>query len=384
MYTSGQLNPYVEISRSRRNKQKMADFPQVNAPFSSIKIIGSGLIGTSIALGLAGRGIDIEMQDSDPRAQKLARDLVKSQKLVDPEIVLFAMPSSALPEALRSEMALNPGSKFIDIGSVKTKPLLDVSRSALSPSNFLATHPMAGREVGGAESARADLFQSRTWVYMPTDLQGGAVDPSLLAAGLWIIEALGATPVAMSAAEHDRAVALVSHLPQAVASLLAGQLISGEKNDLDLAGSGLRDTTRIAASKADLWDEILSSNAEQLLPLLISLQSDLGALVEALQNGRSVAAFIEKGNTGRAKIPGKHGGAAREYTYLPIVIEDKPGQLAALFNECASAKVNIEDLTIEHSPGQFTGLITLALSQSDAQILSDHLIGSGWNVHAPR
>jgi prephenate dehydrogenase len=210
------------------------------------------------------------------------------------------------------------------------------------------------------------------------------VDPSLLAAGLWIIEALGATPVAMSAAEHDRAVALVSHLPQAVASLLAGQLILGEKNDLDLAGSGLRDTTRIAASKADLWDEILSSNAEQLLPLLISLQSDLGALVEALQNGRSVAAFIEKGNTGRAKIPGKHGGAAREYTYLPVVIEDKPGQLAALFNECASAKVNIEDLTIEHSPGQFTGLITLALSQSDAQILSDHLIGSGWNVHAPR
>jgi prephenate dehydrogenase len=243
---------------------------------------------------------------------------------------------------------------------------------------------MAGREVGGAESARADLFQSRTWVYVPANLQGGPVDPSLLAAGLWIIETLGATPVAMSAAEHDRAVALVSHLPQAVASLLAGQLISGEKNDLDLAGSGLRDTTRIAASKADLWDEILSSNAEQLLPLLISLQSDLGALVEALQNGRSVAAFIERGNTGRAKIPGKHGGAAREYTYLPVVIEDKPGRLAALFNECASAKVNIEDLTIEHSPGQFTGLITLALSQSDAQILSDHLIGSGWNVHAPR
>jgi len=219
---------------------------------------------------------------------------------------------------------------------------------------------------------------------MPADLQGGPVDSSLLAAGLWIIEALGATPIAMTAVEHDRAVALVSHLPQAVASLLAGQLISGEKNDLDLAGSGLRDTTRIAASKADLWDEILSSNAEQLLPLLISLQSDLGALVEALQNGRSVAPFIEKGNTGRAKIPGKHGGAAREYTYLPVVIEDKPGQLAALFNECASAKVNIEDLTIEHSPGQFTGLITLALSQSDAQILSDHLIGSGWNVHAPR
>jgi prephenate dehydrogenase len=97
-----------------------------------------------------------------------------------------------------------------------------------------------------------------------------------------------------------------------------------------------------------------------------------------------MASFIKKGNTGRALIPGKHGGVAREYTYLPVVIEDKPGQLAALFDECASAKVNIEDLTIEHSPGQFTGLITLSLSQSDAQILSDHLIRSGWKVHAPR
>lgn len=324
------------------------------------------------------------MEDTDPRAQKLAQDLVKSQKLVNPEIVLFALPSSALPEALRGELALNPGSKFIDIGSVKTKPLLDVSRSSLSPTKFLATHPMAGREVGGAESARADLFQSRTWVYMPADLQGSPVDPELLAAGLWIIEALGATPVAMDAAEHDRAVALVSHLPQVVSSLLAGQLATGDKSALDLAGAGLRDTTRIAASKADLWEEILASNAEQLLPLLISLQSDLGQLITALQEGRSVTPFIERGNAGRSLIPGKHGGVAREYTLLPVVIEDKPGQLAALFNECASAKVNIEDLTIEHSPGQFTGLITLALSKVDAQILSDHLIGSGWNVHAPR
>jgi len=117
---------------------------------------------------------------------------------------------------------------------------------------------------------------------------------------------------------------------------------------------------------------------------LISLQSDLGQLITALQEGRSVAPFIERGNAGRSLIPGKHGGVAREYTLLPVVIEDKPGQLAALFNECANAKVNIEDLTIEHSPGQFTGLITLALSKADAQILSDHLIGSGWNVHAPR
>jgi len=117
---------------------------------------------------------------------------------------------------------------------------------------------------------------------------------------------------------------------------------------------------------------------------LINLQSDLSALIAALQSGGSVSKFIEKGNQGRALIPGKHGGAAREYTYLPVVIEDKPGQLASLVSECAAANVNIEDLTIEHSPGQFTGLITLALSKSDAEVLSKHLIATGWNVHAPR
>ena len=362
----------------------MSDSLGSSAPFQRVRIVGSGLIGTSIGLALVSRGVEVDMRDIDPRAELLARDLVKSQELKDPELTIFALPSSSLSQALDSEFAINPGSKFIDIGSVKTKPLLDVSRSNIPSKNFLATHPMAGREVGGAESARADLFQSRTWVYIPNDLEGKPIDPELLGYGLWLISALGAVPVAMQAAEHDRAVALISHLPQIVSSLLAGQLLSGERSALELSGAGLRDTTRIAASNATLWDEILSSNAREIVPLLISLQNDLAALVEALNSNTSVSSFIEKGNQGRALIPGKHGGAAREYTYLPVVIEDKPGQLAALVSECAKANVNIEDLTIEHSPGQFTGLITLALSKNDADVLSAHLIGSGWNVHAPR
>ncbi len=362
----------------------MADFSGEKPPFKSVRIVGSGLIGTSIGLSLVARGIAVEMFDIDPRAQSLARDLVKSKELKDAELTILAIPSSALSGALERQLSINPESKFIDIGSVKTKPLLDISRSKVGKGNFLATHPMAGREVGGAESARADLFQSRTWVYIPADLAGDPVDPDLLESGLWLIKALGGVPVAMEANEHDRAVALVSHLPQAVASLLAGQLISGESSSLALAGAGLRDSTRIAASNPELWDEILTSNSLEVLPLLISLQSDLSALIEALKDGRPVTKFIEDGNQGRARIPGKHGGAAREYTYLPVVIEDKPGQLAALVGECAAVNVNIEDLSIEHSPGQFTGLITLALSANDAKVLSAHLIGSGWNVHAPR
>jgi prephenate dehydrogenase len=352
--------------------------------FASIKIIGSGLIGTSIGLALANKGVSVEMADIDPRAAKLANDLVACATVASPEVILYAGPSSGLKSCLESEFKMNKHLKFIDIGSVKTKSLLDISESTIPTRQFLATHPMAGREVGGAQSARGDLFQSRSWIYMPTDLEGTPVDPDLVAAGLWLIETLGASPVAMSADKHDRAVALVSHLPQVTASLLAAQLLNAESELLDLAGAGLRDTTRIAASSPALWDEILSSNSSELLPLLINLQSDLAAFIARLGASASVSDLIERGNQGRSKIPGKHGGAAREYALLPVVIEDKPGQLAALFDECASAEVNVEDLTIEHSPGQFTGLITLALSAKDAQTLQAHLTNSGWSVHAPR
>jgi prephenate dehydrogenase len=352
--------------------------------FSSIRIIGSGLIGTSIGLALAARGVQVEMLDLDQKAQKLAQDLIASEISGAPQVILFAIPPSALAETFEREFVLNPRSKFIDIASVKTKPQVEVSRISGGSSRFLATHPMAGREVGGAASARADLFEGRTWIFCPTFSDGVQVESDVLEAGLWLINSLGATPISMSASDHDSAVALVSHLPQIVASLLAAQLKTAKSEDLDLAGAGLRDTTRIAASDPELWQEIIASNAKEILPLLINLQNDLGSLINSLDDPAKVGSVITAGNEGRAKIPGKHGGKAREYTQLPVVIEDKPGQLAALFDECAKASVNVEDLTIEHSPGQFTGLITLALSASDATILQKHLEESGWNVHAPR
>jgi prephenate dehydrogenase len=238
---------------------------------------------------------------------------------------------------------------------------------------------MAGREVGGAESARADLFQGRPWII---DSQG--VDGDVVEKATALIELLGGHAIDLDSAEHDKAVALVSHLPQLVASLLAKQLHGGEERWLDLAGAGLRDTTRIAGSDSKLWREIITANSQAITPLLLSLQNDLSELIGSLDNEDSVARLISDGQSGRARIPGKHGGKAREYTYLPIVIEDKPGQLAALFEECATASVNVEDLTIEHSPGQFTGLITLALSESDAETLAAHLKAHGWSVHSPK
>jgi prephenate dehydrogenase len=107
-------------------------------------------------------------------------------------------------------------------------------------------------------------------------------------------------------------------------------------------------------------------------------------MIDSLDEPSKIAQFIIDGQKGKALIPGKHGGKAREYSYLPIVIDDKPGQLGAIFNECAAMDVNVEDLIIEHSPGQLSALITLALSHSDAEKLSSHLSSIGWNVHPIR
>jgi prephenate dehydrogenase len=320
------------------------------------------------------------MVDIDENAQKLAQDLMgKASEGSIAEITIVASPLSSIAEVIskEKEQGLNVG--FIDISSVKTNPKVEVSVLGFEMSRFLPTHPMAGREVGGAESARADLFQGRPWIVDPE-----GVAPDLLAAGRELIEICGAHLIEMNSAEHDRAVALVSHLPQIMSSALAAQLEGAPAQWLDLSGSGLRDTTRIAASNPALWREIITANHSALEPLLESVITELQDLRGSLTSNEAVDDFIKSGNRGRSMIPGKHGGSARNYTFLPVVIEDKPGQLAALFDECAKAEVNVEDLAIEHSPEQYTGLITLSLSSSDATKLYQHLIEQGWSAHSPR
>ena len=345
-----------------------------------VRIVGSGLIGTSIGLGLVQRGIAVEMVDSDPLAQALANDLTGGVVVVDPELVILALPTSALSQVIQSEINLNPQSTFMDVGSVKSEVVLQVKTFPGLSTRFLPTHPMAGREIGGAGSARADLFQGRSWILTP-EADCAPESKNLV---LELITILGATPIELSAEDHDAAVAKISHLPQIAASLVAKQLTGTPAEWMELAGQGLRDTTRIAGSDEKLWKEIIYSNRTEISELLISLQNDLTQMIKSLDDPTKIADLIAAGRDGKALIPGKHGGKAREYSYLPIVIDDKPGQLGAIFNECAAMQVNVEDLNIEHSPGQLSALITLSLSADDADKLSAHLTSIGWNVHPVR
>ena len=347
---------------------------------SKVRIVGSGLIGTSIGLGLVQRGISVEMVDSDASAQALAEDLTGGVVVVDPDLVVFALPTSGLSQVIKKEIDINPQSTFMDVGSVKSEVILQVKTFSGLSTRFLPTHPMAGREIGGAGSARADLFQGRSWILTPE----ADCSPESKKLVLELIAILGATPIELSALDHDAAVAKISHLPQIAASLVAKQLTGTPAEWMELAGQGLRDTTRIAGSDEKLWKEIIYSNRGEISELLISLQNDLIQMIKSLDDPAKIAELIAAGRDGKAMIPGKHGGKAREYSYLPIVIDDKPGQLGAIFNECAAMQVNVEDLNIEHSPGQLSALITLSLSADDAEKLSSHLTSIGWNVHPVR
>ena len=347
-----------------------------------VRIVGAGLIGTSIALALRATGVAVTLVDSDSRAQALARDLMgakNGEELGVEDLCIIATPPDVIAEVMKAELSRNPGLRVMDISSIKTKPLHDVSSIGCDLSLFAPTHPMAGREVSGPQSARGDLFQGRPWILC---LDG--VDPALAQMVRDVVGRCGAIPLDRTVDEHDKGVALVSHLPQMVASLLASQLVAGQGSELELAGAGLRDTTRIADSDAALWAHILAGNSAALKPLLISLQNDLSHAIENLDDPAAMAQLISNGQRGRAVIPGKHGGKARNYIYLDIVIDDKPGQLAAIIETCAAAKVNIEDLAIEHTPGQQTGLITLAFSPEDSAIVAAHLEKEGWKVHPSR
>ena len=347
---------------------------------SHIRIVGSGLIGSSIGLALTRAGVAVTMVDIDSAAQKLAQDLMGSPASIDKlDATIIASPLSTISSVIKDEIEQGLNVGFIDISSVKNDPKVEVSASGFDMSLFLPTHPMAGREVGGAESARGDLFQGRPWI-----IDSRGVSTELLDVGREIIEICGGHLIDMPSEIHDKAVALVSHLPQIMSSALAAQLEGAPAEWLDLAGTGLRDTTRIAASNSQLWREILKANRDALTPLLDRVIEDLKNLQLSLTSESAIGEFIKSGHRVRSMIPGKHGGVARNYTFLPVVIEDKPGQLAALFDECATAQVNVEDLTIEHSPEQYTGLITLALSQADAEKLYQHLLKQGWSAHSPR
>lgn len=350
-----------------------------------VRIVGAGLLGASIGLALRERGVDVTLADTSRSNLRLAIDYGAGRAATtgddEPALVVVAVPPDLVAEVVEAELAAHPDALVTDVASVKSGILSTLQDAGADVSRYLGSHPMAGRERGGALSARADLFFGRPWVITPHDASAPAHYRAIEDLAL----ELGATPVRMTTEEHDEGVALVSHVPQLVASLLAARLRGATSAEVGLAGQGLRDTTRIAGSNPELWVQILEANAAPVARVLRDYRDELDAVIDALDeptapgSPRRIAETLAAGNQGVARIPGKHGRDDR-YTALIVKIDDRPGQLARLLTEIGEEGVNLEDFRLEHSPGAQVGFAEINVLPEVAHRLASALEARGWTL----
>ncbi|MQA84587.1 MAG: prephenate dehydrogenase [Streptosporangiales bacterium] len=359
-----------------------------------VLVVGAGLIGTSVALALRDRGIDVYLRDRDAAAVRLAAELgagVPWNGEDHLDLAVLAVPPSAVPAALLDAQRADLARGYTDVASVKMQPIAGAEALGCDLATFVGGHPLGGRERSGPAAGRADLFLGRPWALCPTPTtKSDATD-----AAMSLARACGAEPVVLSSEDHDRAVALVSHAPHAVASAMAAQLSDADPAALALSGQGLRDVTRIAAGDAELWTGILAANVGPVADVLDRIAADLVAAAAALRSAGGaegaeggdaeaagiVTELLRRGNAGRSHIPGKRGGPAPSYAIVPVVISDRPGELARLFDAVGEAGINIEDVAIEHSPGLPVGVAELSVRPDDADELVRRLGAQGWSVH---
>ena len=370
-----------------------------------VLIVGTGLLGTSLALALRTADVEVQLSDTSPTSLALARDMgagtPHDKHSPEPQIVVVATPPDVTADVVVAQLSAHPNAVVTDVASVKERVVAEVrARAGAEARRYVGSHPMAGRERSGAGSADSDLFAGRPWVVVGQDS-----DPEAELAIRNLAVDVGATPVRMGASEHDAAVAAVSHMPQLIASLVAARLEELGESALALSGQGLRDVTRIAASDPRLWSAIVVGNAGPVADLLRRISDDLSALITGIEAAAcdsggpeftapgaastiapgavgAVTDVMTRGNAGRARIPGKHGGAPRRYAEVQVLVPDAAGELGRLFSDVGAAGVNIEDFSLEHSAGQSAGIALISVLPAAAQGLEEALDAKGWRVVA--
>lgn len=354
-------------------------------------VVGTGLIGTSAALALTQRGVTVHLADHDPEQARTAAAFGAGTDEAPEgpvDLAIVAAPPAHVAGVLADAVRRGVARGYIDVASVKGGPRRELEALGIDLSSYIGTHPMSGREKSGPLAASADLFEGRPWVLTPTR----DTDTEVLNLALELVSHCRAVPVVMDADAHDRAVALVSHMPHLVSSMVAARLQNAEEAAVRLCGQGIRDVTRIAASDPRMWIDILSANPGPVADLLTDVAGDLEETVRALRALQSadeekrregvagVEDVLRRGNAGQVRVPGKHGAAPRAYESVVVLINDQPGQLARIFADAGQAGVNIEDVRIEHATGQQAGLMQLMVEPQAAPVLSAALRERGWDI----
>lgn len=335
----------------------------VPVPVARLAVVGAGLVGGSVALAARDAGVpDVRLTDASAGVRDRARDLALATTVPDTlaatvaeaEVVVVAVPPSAVADVVAAVAdAAPPEAVITDVAGLKAGVVADsVARLAAAgrdPGRYVGGHPMAGSERSGPEAADARLFQGATWILTPTDRTADAA----LGRASALVAALGGRVLVLPPARHDALVTTVSHLPQLVASTLADvaadELADAGDALLAVIGPGFRDTTRIAASDATLWTEVVAANAPAIAAALGTFAGRLEALRAAVAAGDlgAVRALLERAGRARRRMVPK--ADLDDVVDLVVPLLDRPGALAAATGALGEAGVNVEDLAMRHA-----------------------------------
>jgi prephenate dehydrogenase len=329
-----------------------------------VAVLGTGLIGGSVALALRGRapGWDIQAFDADPSVRARAAGLGIADRICESpedaasgaELVVLAPPVDLIP-ALCARIAprLEASTVVTDVGSSKVEVVRE-GESALG-ERFVGGHPMAGSERHGVDAADAGLFEGAWWILTPTETTSSRSYSTVTN----LIARLGAKPVAVAPEAHDALVARLSHVPQLTASALVEVAASAGDREALL---GL-----IAASNPALWVAIVRSNRRAVLEGLERLRGRLGAVAEMIGSDRwtDLQEFLARSRDARLELFAKpeYGGEPIE---LAMMVPDRPGVLAEVTTVAGRSGANIEDLRIVHSTEGGRGRLELVVAGREA------------------
>lgn len=323
-----------------------------------VLIVGTGLIGTSIGLGLRSGGSRIVHGfDAAATTTAAAHDIGALDNVADDlgtaaaeaELIIVATPvGQVLPTLEVVASHARPGTIVTDVGSTKSGIVANAERLLGPQRPFVGGHPMAGTEGEGVASARRDLFADALWILTPTD----ATDSDAYRRVNALVGSLGARTLALDPDEHDRLVALVSHLPYAIATALMA--VAGEEGDPRIfraAAGSFRDVTRTAGSNPTVWRDIFATNAEAVVRELDQFTASLGDLRAAVSEARwgDLDAFIERARAARKRFPPKGERTPAEPVTLQVGVPDRPGVFAEITTAIGEGGINIEDLWVDHT-----------------------------------
>jgi prephenate dehydrogenase len=343
-------------------------------------LVGLGLIGASVALALKNNGWSVTGVDHDAATVTAAFEsgvITGTQMPSDVDLVVIATPAGVVAQLaleVLSQLA-NPEVIVTDVAGVKGSIVAQVA-----DERFLGGHPMAGSELRGLSGARFDLFQGTTWVLTPTD----RTSPSTYSTLHGILREIGANVVAVSADDHDRLVAIASHVPHLLAGSLMNEASQVAEEDavlLQLAAGGFRDMTRIAAGDPGIWPDILFENRDAVVQSLEALEGRLKTLREALlDDGRDVILeSLLSAASARRQLPGR-ALSSEDLAYLRVKVSDEPGVLARVTRTASDLTVNIFDIEIAHGIEGIGGTLLLAVDAQQSQMFGEALSALGFQV----